>query len=91
MACKQLLPVLLLHGDITQPPPLHEFDITFCRTNTQSNEVEIQRIEHSDITKKTEARGDDVIDDANDDDKAVSDEVKEHEMSTCPAAHDTQK
>ena len=68
-----------------------EFDITFCRTNTQSNEVEIQRIEHSDITKKTEARGDDVIDDANDDDKAVSDEVKEHEMSTCPAAHDTQK
>lgn len=41
---------------------------------------------------KTEARGDDIIDDADDDDdKAVSDEVKEHEMSACPATRDTQK
>ena len=66
--------------------------ITLCRTNTQSNEVEIQHIEHSDITMKTEARGDDVIDNADDDDdKAMSDEVKEHEMSACPATRDTQK
>ena len=67
--------------------------ITFCRTNTQSNEVEIQCIEHSDVAKKTEAQGDGVINDADDDDddKAMSDEVKESEMSTCPATHDTQK
>ena len=67
--------------------------ITFCRTNTQSNEGEIQHIEHSNVAKKTETQGDDVIDDTDDDDddKAMSDEVKESEISTCPATHDTQK
>ena len=54
----------------------------FCRTNTQSSEVEIQHIKHRDIatTKEMEA-----WDDIDGDENIYETMNEEHEMSTCVA------